>query len=230
MTYLFYKKFGKRLFDAVISALGLLILSPLLVIVAIAVRLSSPGPAIFRQLRTGQFERPFLILKFRSMRPVPSGKGALLTAAGDPRITPLGYWLRKTKIDELPQLLNVLRGEMSLVGPRPEVPVYTAQYNDRHKRVLLAKPGITSPQINFDEEALMASRPDKEEFYLAEILPAKLECDLVYCENIRLLTDLKILFHTVAQLFLRPLGLAAAKQSTSPSSRENRHASGLPLT
>jgi len=212
MPQTFYTKLGKRLFDAIVSAFGLLLLSPLLVLVAIAVRLSSPGPAIFRQLRTGRFEKPFYILKFRSMRPAPADKGALLTAAGDPRITPLGFWLRKTKIDELPQLLNVLRGDMSLVGPRPEVPLYTSQYTQRQKRVLLARPGITSPQINFDEEGLMASRPDKEEFYLSEILPAKLECDLAYCDKIHFFTDLKILFATVAQLLLRPF-------SASPSNR-----------
>jgi len=218
MSHTFYIRFGKRLFDAIVSALGLFLLSPLLVLVAIAVRLSSPGPAIFRQLRTGSFEKPFHILKFRSMRPAPAGKGALLTAAGDPRITPLGFWLRKAKIDELPQLCNVLRGDMSLVGPRPEVPVYAGQYTARQKRVLLARPGITSPQINFDEEALMASRPDKEDFYLSEILPAKLECDLAYCEKIRFFTDLKILFATVTQLFLRPFA----------ASRSNRRPTGAP--
>lgn len=225
-----YAKFGKRFFDAILSAFGLFVLSPLLALVAVAVRLTSPGPAIFRQQRTGQFEKPFFILKFRSMRPAPAGKGALLTAAGDPRITPLGHFLRKTKIDELPQLFNVLRGDMSLVGPRPEVPLYTSQYNQSQKRVLDVKPGITSPQINFDEEALMASRPDKEEFYLAEILPAKLECDLAYCEDIRFVADLKILFHTVAQLFLRPLGISSRTQSAaSGSARDNPHARSLPL-
>ncbi|GAC1635706.1 MAG: sugar transferase [Candidatus Acidiferrum sp.] len=219
MTHSFYAKFGKRLLDATLAAFGLLLLSPFLALVAIAVRLSSPGPAIFRQIRTGQFEKPFFILKFRSMRPAPAGKGALLTAAGDPRVTPLGYWLRKTKIDELPQLWNVVRGEMSLVGPRPEVPLYTSQYTARQKRVLDARPGITSPQINFDEEALMASHSDKEAFYLSEILPAKLECDLAYCQNVRFATDLKILFGTVAQLFLRPLGLSRASRAATAVTR-----------
>ena len=215
MPQSFYDKFGKRIFDVVASAMGLIALSPLLAIVAVAVRLSSPGPAFFRQQRTGQFESTFFIFKFRSMRPAPAGKGALLTAAGDPRVTPLGRLLRKTKIDELPQLFNVLRGDMSLVGPRPEVPVYTAQYTPRQKRVLLAKPGITSPQINFDEEAVMAAHPDKEAFYLSHILPAKLDCDLAYAENIRFSSDLKILFHTVAQLFLRPLGISRSVGSSS---------------
>ena len=223
----FYTSSGKRILDATVSALGLVALSPLLLVVAVAVRISSPGPALFRQTRTGRFEKPFRILKFRSMRPAPAGKGALLTAAGDPRVTPLGYWLRKTKVDELPQLFNVLFGEMSLVGPRPEVPVYTAQYTERQKRVLLARPGITSPQINFDEELLMASRPDKEDFYLSEILPAKLEFDIAYCEEIRFWTDLKIVLRTVVQLFSRPLGVAGSvvsrgtPASTSSTARES---------
>ena len=223
MSQTFYTKFGKRLFDAIGSALGLLLLSPLLVLVAIAVRLSSPGPVIFRQLRTGRLEKPFHILKFRSMRPAPAGKGALLTAAGDPRITPLGFWLRKTKIDELPQLFNVLGGDMSLVGPRPEVPVYTAQYNSRQRRVLRVRPGITSPQINFDEEALMASHPDKEEFYLSEILPAKLECGLVYVDKIRFFTDLKILLATVTQLFLRPFAASRSNRPPTGAPQPNIH-------
>jgi len=224
MTHSFYTKFGKRLFDVAAAAIGLLILSPLLALVAIAVHLTSSRPAIFRQQRTGQFAKPFFILKFRSMRLAAAGRGALLTAAGDPRVTPLGRILRKTKIDELPQLWNVLRGDMSLVGPRPEVPVYTAQYNARQKQVLDVKPGITSPQINFDEEALMASRPDKEAFYLSDMLPAKLESDLAYCRNIRFSSDLKILFGTVTQLFLRSVGLwrsnhvpATASGDSSPA-------------
>ena len=211
----FYPIAGKRIFDIAASAIGLVLLSPLLAIVAVAVRLSSPGPAIFRQIRTGQYGRRFSILKFRSMRSASAEGGSLLTAAGDPRITPLGHWLRKTKIDELPQLWNVLAGDMSLVGPRPEVPLYTSQYNPSQKRVLEVKPGITSPQINFDEEALMASRSDKEEFYLAEILPAKLESDLAYCENIRFLADVKILFFTVSQLFLRPFGFLRSSRSAA---------------
>ena len=219
-----YTQFGKRFFDAVLAALGLIILSPLLALIAIAVRVTSRGPVIFSQQRTGQFEKPFVILKFRSMRSAPTGKGALLTAAGDPRVTPLGYWLRKTKMDELPQLWNVLSGDMSLVGPRPEVPYYTRRYNSIQKRVLLAKPGITSPKINFDEEALMASQPDKEELYLSEILPAKLACDLTYAENIHFFTDVKILFVTVSQLFLRPLGFVS-KPVAPASAAADRHVS-----
>jgi len=204
----FYTCFGKRWFDVIVSFAGLLLLSPLLLLVAIAVRLSSPGPALFSQTRTGQYEKPFRILKFRSMKLAPAGSGPLLTVAGDSRITPFGRWLRKTKIDELPQLINVLVGQMSLVGPRPEVPLYTARYSDRQKRVLLAKPGVTSLQINFDEEDVMAGCPDKESFYLTTILPAKLEIDLMYSENIRFLEDQRIILQTVAEVFRRMLRFA----------------------
>lgn len=202
----FYEKTGKRVFDGAASAIGLIVLSPLFLIAAVAVKLTSRGPAIFRQIRIGQFEMPFFILKFRSMRAAPQGTGSLLTAAGDPRITALGYLLRRTKVDELPQLWNVLRGDMSLVGPRPEVPQYTSRYDARQRRVFSAKPGITSPQINFDEELLMASRADKEEFYVTEILPAKLEIDLAYCQKILFFSDMKILIATVGKLLVRPLG------------------------
>src|SRR5689334_890282 len=131
MKTTFYAHFGKRWFDAVVSFFGLLALSPLLLIIAIAVRFSSPGPALFSQIRTGLFEKPFRILKFRTMRMAPQDSGSLITATGDPRVTPLGHWLRKTKLDELPQLFNVLLGHMSLVGPRPEVPLHTSRYTER---------------------------------------------------------------------------------------------------
>src|SRR5262249_2394368 len=123
-----------------------------------------------------------------------------LTAAGDPRVTPLGHLLRKTKLDELPQLWNVLRGDMSLVGPRPEVPVYTALYNPRQKQVLAAKPGITGPSIVLGEEELLAAHADKDDFYLSTILPAKLEIDFAYCQKVEFLSDLKLLFLTFSRL------------------------------
>jgi len=210
MTPTFYARFGKRCCDTLAALVGLLFLSPLLLVTAIAVRLSSPGPALFSQIRIGRFGKPFRILKFRTMRVAPTGPGcgSLLTATGDPRITPLGRWLRKTKIDELPQLFNVLAGHMSLVGPRPEVPLYTARYSERQKRVLLIRPGVTSPQINFDEEALMAACPDKEGVYLSTILPAKIEVGLTYCSNIRLLEDQRIILHTVGHVLRIILELA----------------------
>jgi len=203
MVSTFYTRFGKRCFDAAASFIGLLILSPLFLVVAAAVRLSSPGPALFSQIRTGWRGEPFYILKFRSMRVSDRGDGSFLTATGDPRITPLGHWLRKTKIDELPQLLNVLIGDMSLVGPRPEVPHFTAGYTERQKEVLQVKPGITCPRIEFDEEELLANSEQKENFYVATLLPAKLEADLTYCENIQFWRDLKIVLQTVGSVFDR---------------------------
>ena len=204
MKSTFYPRFGKRCFDAIVSFVGLLLLSPLLLIIAIVVRLTSPGPALFSQIRTGLFETPFRILKFRTMRVAPQDSGSLITATDDPRITPLGRWLRKTKLDELPQLFNVLLGHMSLVGPRPEVPLYASRYTERQKLVLSARPGITSPSILFDEEELLATRPDREHFYQTSVMPAKLEVQLAYCANIRFSEDLHILFHTLAGLFRHP--------------------------
>lgn len=213
MKSAFYTRFGKRWFDAIAAFVGLLLLSPILLVVAIAVRLSSPGPPLFFQTRTGQFDRRFPILKFRTMRLASNGSGSLLTAAGDPRITPLGRWLRKTKLDELPQLFNVLAGQMSLVGPRPEVPLYTAKYSDQQKRVLLVRPGITSPKINFEEEKALANCQDKESFYLTTILPAKLESELAYCDQIGFLEDQRIIFETVAGVFRRILKNAGPSPS-----------------
>lgn len=201
MTSTFYTRFGKRLLDLLLSFIGVVVLSPFLLLVAAAVKFSSRGPALFRQIRTGQFQKPFHILKFRTMR--HSASGSLLTAAGDSRITPLGRWLRKTKIDELPQLFNVLVGDMSLVGPRPEVVFYTSKYTEVQRKVFAARPGITGPSIIMDEEELMAAQEDKEAFYLSTILPAKLKIDLAYCENIRFTADLRMLFATFRRMALK---------------------------
>jgi lipopolysaccharide/colanic/teichoic acid biosynthesis glycosyltransferase len=201
----FYARSGKRLFDAIFSFFGLFLLAPVLFVIAIAVRLSSPGPALFSQVRTGRGGRTFRILKFRSMRASRnSDAGSLLTASDDSRITPLGRWLRKTKADELPQLFNVLFGHMSLVGPRPEVPRYADCYSLAQRQVFSARPGITGPSIIFNEERLMAGRPDKERFYIDAIIPAKLEIDLAYSSNIRFASDLRFLALTLARLFRSP--------------------------
>ena len=203
MNSTFYVVFGKRLLDAIICSAALFVLSPLLLLVGMAVKLTSDGPALFSQTRIGHFERPFRILKFRTMQVTKGDSGSLITAAGDPRVTPLGRWLRVTKIDELPQLFNVLVGQMSLVGPRPEVPKYTATYSDQQKHFFLVRPGITSPGINFDEERLLADAADKESLYVSTILPAKLAADLVYCERISFLEDQRIIFETVARVVRR---------------------------
>jgi lipopolysaccharide/colanic/teichoic acid biosynthesis glycosyltransferase len=192
----FYRRVGKRCFDAVSALCGLLFLFPVFLVTAIVVKFSSHGDVFFRQQRLGRFARPFTILKFRTMHQRSESAGPLLTSARDPRITSVGKWLRKTKLDELPQLLNVLRGDMSLVGPRPEVPLYAAFYSDTYKAILQERPGVTGPSINVHEEALLAAQPDQEAFYLSTILPAKLETDLQYCQNIRFANDLRLVFAT----------------------------------
>lgn len=198
----FYLRSGKRAFDLIAAGLGMMLLLPFLAAIGLAVRLTSRGPMLFRQIRVGQFGKPFELLKFRSMR-VGSEKGSQLTAAGDLRITPWGIWLRRTKIDELPQLWNVVRGDMSLVGPRPEVPLFVAQYNDRQLTVLNARPGVTGPKINIYEEELLAGQVDKEQFYLNTLLAAKLETDLAYVREIRFSSDLDILLQTFKKLLFR---------------------------
>jgi lipopolysaccharide/colanic/teichoic acid biosynthesis glycosyltransferase len=169
------------------------------------VKLTSHGPVFFRQVRTGQFGRPFAIIKFRTMKHVNSAGASLLTAAGDPRVTKVGKWLRKAKLDELPQLINVLSGQMSLVGPRPEVPVYVATYSERQRAILAARPGITCLSTHHfaNEEDLLSKQADKERCYLESILPAKLEMDLIYCADISFRSDLKLIFATLAGIALR---------------------------
>ncbi len=189
--------------DATAASVGLVLLSPLFAVVAVLVELSSRGPVFFRQTRVGQFGREFKIFKFRSMRERAEA-GSPLTAAGDPRITPLGAWLRRTKVDELPQLFNVIVGNMSLVGPRPEVPRFVAGYNEKQRRVLDVRPGITGRSIIYEEEKLLAGcEQDLEEFYVKTVLPAKLETDFDYSQNVSFFTDLHILFRTFAKLLIR---------------------------
>lgn len=210
MNQTFYSRFGKRWLDAACAFAGLAVLAPLFLVAALAIKLTSRGPVFFRQMRVGWLRKPFRILKFRTMTTDRKGNGPLLTTEGDSRITPVGRLLRKTKADELPQLINVLLGEMSLVGPRPEVPDFTAAYSEMQNRVFRAKPGITGPAANnyIHEEELLAAQSDKESFYLATILPAKLKMDLSYCENVRFLEDLRIIFATVTNVFSRTVELA----------------------
>ena len=201
----FYMRRGKRWLDAGVSLAGLILLSPVILIAGMAVKLTSAGPAFYRQYRVGQFERSFRIVKLRSMIEGTDRHGPLVTAHGDSRITSLGRWMRKTKIDEIPQLLNVLAGDMSLVGPRPEVPVFAATYTPSQRRVFLQKPGITGPAANayVREEEILAGHPEAAKFYVAEILPKKLELDLLYCEDIRLASDCKMIVETFSKLIER---------------------------
>lgn len=191
---------GKRLFDAVCAAAGLVLLAPLLLVAAVWVKLDSPGPVLFRQTRVGRFGVPFTIHKFRTMRVEP---GAAITVGADPRITRAGQVLRQTKLDELPQLWDVLRGAMSLVGPRPELPHYVALYPaDLRDRVLAVRPGITDPaSLAFSHEAeLLAAAADPEREYREVILPAKLKLSADYAARASLATDLRLILATLGRV------------------------------
>ena len=191
---------GKRVFDLVVAALALLLLSPLLLAIGLAIRLDSPGPVFFRQERVGRGGRPFRIHKFRTMVHAPAGGGPLLTVGADARITRVGAWLRRTKLDELAQLIDVLEGSMSLVGPRPEVPRYVALYpQGLREQVLSVRPGITDPvSIEFrDEGERLARAADPEREYVERILPLKLERAARYARHATLASDIAVLWRTL---------------------------------
>lgn len=188
----------KRLFDIVASGLGLLVLSPLFILVAVWIKLDSDGPVFYRQVRVGRYNKDFRIFKFRSMR-VGSDKGSLVTIGGrDPRVTRSGYFIRKYKIDELPQLINVFIGDMSLVGPRPEVRHYVNYWTPEQMHVLDVRPGITDPaSIKFrNENELLAKADDPEKFYIEVIMQEKIELYLHYVKNASLGYDIKLIFQT----------------------------------
>ena len=201
-----YRRAGKRALDAAVSAMILVVMSPLLLIVCALVKLTSSGPVFYRQERVGEGGRPFNIVKFRSMVVDADRRGPGLTSAGDPRVTRCGAVLRQLKIDELPQLWNVLKGDMSLVGPRPELPVYVANYDPQQRVVLTVRPGITdSASIAFRwEEDLLAQRSDPEQFYKDDILPRKLALNLEYVANMSLKYDFLLMVRTVRSLFSFP--------------------------
>lgn len=192
-------KVVKRAFDVVLSGLGLLILSPIFLLVSILIKRNSPGPVFYRGIRLGREDKPFSILKFRTMREeAASYAGPPLTSEDDPRITPLGKWLRDTKLNELPQLWNVLMGEMSLVGPRPEELSLSQNWPlDARKEVLSVRPGITSPaSVLFRDEEKMLSTRSLLDTYLGDIQPSKLRLDQLYVRHRSLLLDLDVLFWT----------------------------------
>jgi len=194
----------KRAFDLIICLTILVLALPIFIVAALAVRLSSPGEIIFRQRRVGRGGRPFDILKFRTMR---SGQpGSVITVANDNRITAVGAILRKWKLDELPQLLNVIRGEMSLVGPRPDVPVFVARYPEALRdRILAVRPGITDlASVKYRDEAdLLAKQEDPEGYYREVILPDKLALAAAYADRPTLMLDLRIIFMTLQAIVVR---------------------------
>ena len=188
----------KRLFDMVASGCGLFVLSPVFLVVAIWIKLDSRGPVFYRQVRVGYKNKDFQIFKFRSMR-IGADKGSLVTIGGhDPRITRSGYFIRKYKLDELPQLINVFIGDMSLVGPRPEVRHYVDYWTPEQMHVLDVRPGITDPaSIKFrNENELMGKAEDPEDYYINVIMQEKIKLYLEYVENASFLYDLKLIFKT----------------------------------
>lgn len=208
-----YERRFKRAFDVAASAAGLVCLGPGLLAVAAAIKLLDSGPVFFSQTRAGLGAKPFRIFKFRTMR--AGAAGPQVTSGADARITPLGRLLRRTKIDELPQLFNVLRGDMSVVGPRPEVPKYVELFKDDYALILSVKPGLTDyAAIKYvDEEAALAAYPDAERGYVTKVLPDKIALYRRYVADVGFATDMRIILATAAKLVAgrrRPQADAAA--------------------
>ena len=192
---------SKRIFDIVISFAGLLILFPFILIIALLIKIDSKGPVFFKQVRVTKNGREFKIFKYRTMR-VGSDKYSQITVGKDERITKIGSFLRKYKLDEIPQLINVLIGDMSLVGPRPEVPKYVALYTDEQKEILKVRAGITDyASIEFsNENDLLALEEDPEKAYIEKVMPKKIELNKKYLSEISILTDIKIILWTIKKI------------------------------
>jgi lipopolysaccharide/colanic/teichoic acid biosynthesis glycosyltransferase len=194
-----YRRIWKRLIDVIAALLGLVVLSPLLIITGVLVRFTSRGPVLYWQDRVGRGGRHFRIAKFRSMVADADKKGPDITSSGDTRVTALGRMLRKLKIDEFPQLWNVLKGDMSLVGPRPELPRYVSNYNQEQRQVLSVRPGITDlASIRYrHEEEILSHSANPEEYYRNVILPHKLKLNLEYIQKMSFLFDTKLILQTL---------------------------------
>ena len=193
----------KRLFDIGISLIALIMLLPLFILIAIAIKINSRGSAFYKQTRVGKDGNEFELFKFRTMYINSDRAGLLTIGSKDYRITSVGYWLRKYKLDELPQLLNVLKGDMSFVGPRPEVRKYVNLYTPAQLRVLSVKPGVTDwASIKyFDENDILAGSDDPEDMYINVIVPSKISKNLEYIDNQDLFMDLKIILSTIKRIF-----------------------------
>ncbi|WP_372718221.1 sugar transferase [Novipirellula sp.] len=194
---------AKRCFDMLASGIGILLLSPLLIVIAVIIRFTSSGPVLFKQTRVGRQLRPFKILKFRTMVEDAPSLGPAITCGDDPRITGIGKLLRKTKLDELPQLFNILKGDMSLVGPRPEVPKYVAMFEDDFRQILTIRPGLTDlASIKYrDESTALAQAEEPELEYVSRILPDKIEMAKQYVRRSSFALDLRVILQTFLQLF-----------------------------
>lgn len=193
----------KRIFDIIVSLIGIILLLPFYILISISIKLESKGPVFFKQVRVGKNNLDFNLYKFRSMLVDTEKKGQLTIGMRDPRITRVGYFLRKFKLDELPQLYNVLKGDMSLVGPRPEVRKYVALYNNEQKKVLSIRPGITDyASIRyFNENEILGKSENPEQAYINEIMPEKLNLNLTYVTSNNVFTDLKIITSTFIRFF-----------------------------
>lgn len=193
----------KRLFDILFSLVGLVFLSPFFILIGLLIIIDSKSGIFYLQKRVGLYNKDFTLLKFRTMRANAENNGLLTVGDRDSRITRLGYYLRKYKIDELPQLINVLIGDMSLVGPRPEVRKYVDMYTIEQLQVLSIKPGITDQAsiMYINESKLLGCAEDPEQFYIKEIMPAKLKLNLQYVKEKGLLTDVMIIFKTLMNIF-----------------------------
>ncbi len=194
----------KRSSDFILALVGLLLFSPFFFLLAILIKLDSKGPVFYKQCRVGKNNHDFTILKFRTMK-MESEQLGLLTIGEDPRVTKIGRWMRALKIDEMPQLINVLKGDMSMVGPRPEVRKYVSLYSDRQKKVLEVRPGLTDlASLHYiNENEILAQSNNPEKTYIEEIMPHKLELNIEYIDNHSFVLDLKIIFKTIQKILKR---------------------------
>ncbi len=195
----------KRLFDILFSFVGLLIISPILILISLFIIIDSKGGIFFKQIRVGKGNKDFRMYKFRTMKTDSEKKGFLTIGNKDSRVTRVGYYLRKYKLDEFPQLLNVIKGDMSIVGPRPEVRKYVNMYNEEQLKVLSVRPGLTDfASLEYiNESELLSKSSTPEETYINEIMPAKLNINLIYIKKKSLLTDCFIIFKTILRIFFQ---------------------------
>ena len=195
----------KRLFDIVASGLGLICPSPLFVVLAVWIKCDSRGPVFYRQVRVGKDNRDFRLFKFRSMRPDSDRLGLITVGGHDPRVTRSGYYIRRYKLDEFPQLINVFKGDMSLVGPRPEVRKYVDMYTPEQMRVLSVRPGITSlASIRYrNENEILAKADDPDRCYIEKVMPDKLAIDLEYVDRATLWNDIRLIFSTFREIIMK---------------------------
>lgn len=195
----------KRLFDFIASGLGLIVLSPLFAVLAVWIKADSKGPVFYRQTRVGRNNRDFRLYKFRSMRPDSDRLGLITVGGHDPRVTRSGYYIRKYKLDEFPQLINVFIGDMSLVGPRPEVRKYVDMYTPEQMRVLTVRPGITSlASIRYrNENDILAAAVDPDRCYIEQVMPDKLAIDLEYVDRATLWNDIRLIFSTFREIIVK---------------------------